>query len=396
MPLGNNHRIKTRHGRSFWGIGLSNFKLDVTKAGETKSLSGSVVGTVVVGVIMAAFMSFPLLMAMSDGVGSEDRDALIVAVVPAVILTITGIVATVNVFKRATITVLDDALDIEWQTISGRGQRVIRFAEFAGVLDREVVVKRKNSSTTYQILELAHPEKNWSVPLQVSTGRNSLRQTAEEISKALGVPLLRQDGDTITMRDSDTLDQTISERVASGELKDSFDPNSAPPKGLRVDYGKKDGKPRIKIWVEAPRLPVKFLMLFVIIGTVAPLAALIDGDPDAILGLAITVVMFVGLPLFLIRMDARTPRHLLISTEALTWQDDVAARFNLQSTGPLSLKMNEVEDVLVQSDGFMNPVIIAADKGQIKIAQGINKEAADWLRSYIISAIANAPKADNK
>ncbi|MEM6903031.1 MAG: hypothetical protein AAF556_07315 [Pseudomonadota bacterium] len=395
-------QIKPRLGRSYWGISLNRHDFDVTKRGERVTLQGNVFGTLALGLFMAVFLAVPGFVHLDKIMSSEDRGGVVLFMLPAIILTITGIVATLSVFKRADVTVLDKALDIHWRSIAGNRHRVVHFSEFAGVLSREYVVRRKNSSTTYQILELAHADEKWSVPIKIRTGRKPMRDEAETLSKALGIPLLRQDGDTITARDSEALDQTIRERVASGALDDSFDVNATPPKGLRLDYVKEGGKPLIKVHVEAPRLPRTFLMLFPIIGIIAPIMAFLDGDPDAFIGIAITTVMFVGIPLFMFRMDAKNPRYLEISTTEVSYHDKAGSRLivNGRSVNGRSnrkkLKMAEVEEVLVQTDGFMNPVIIAGDKGQMKIASGISKEAATWLRGYIISAIANAPKDAGK
>ncbi|MBV6633748.1 MAG: hypothetical protein KI792_12040 [Alphaproteobacteria bacterium] len=389
----NDSQIKPRMGRSFWGVSLSRHDFDVTKNGERMTLKGNVFGTLALGLFMAAFLAFPGFMHLDQIMTSEGKDGAILFILPAIIITITGIFATLAVFRRAEVTVMDKALDIHWRSITGNRHRTIYFTEFAGVLSREYVVKRKNSSTTYQILELAHLEEKWSVPIKVKTGRRPLRDEAEALSKELGIPLLRQDGNSITARASDALDQTISEQVASGGLADTFDPNSQPPKGLTVEYERSGGKPHIKVHVEVSRLPRVFLSIFPVVGIIAGGAALMEGDSDAWFAAVLMGVMFVALPIFIMRMEAKHSRHLMITPEGLEWHDAVGQNFGVKS--PVErLRMGDIEEVRVLTDNFMNPVIIAGDKGQMKIAHGLNKKAAEWLRGYLISAIANAPKAE--
>ena len=390
--------LKTRHTLKFFGIYLRRFDLDPKENGAEAVLRKSPWVTLILGIMMAAFMSFPAIMAGLDAAGSNGdnrgaEEAARFLMLPGLaIMGCTILVCFWNWRRYAHITVTPDGFHVVRAGLFGSENYTLDHREFLGVLLREYVVKSKNSSTTYQVVELLHPDPDKSVPLYIHASRNPARDRMETLAKDMDLPGLRQSGNRIIGRDTDDLDKSIKERVAAGEIRESYDAKSTPPAGLSLEHQRIDGTPTLIVNILARRLPA-FLPWLIGIFSAMPLVGIIsDGEYDKLWIGVLVFCLFGGVMFLAARHDRNTPRRLLITPQEIRAEDAAAQNYG-HRIGRSSLRLDDIEEVHTESSGMMHRVMISSDKGEMRVGNGISADAADWLSQFIISAIANADTA---
>lgn len=260
----------------------------------------------------------------------------------------------------------------------------LAYRDFAGVMLRERTIRRKNSSTTYHIVELHHPDRTRCLPLYVSRNGSPPRAAWEAAAKALDLPALLPDAAGPIVRAAGDLDRSLKELAASGQIQVDERYRETPPAGLLVS---KETEPEetIRVAIRRRRLPLWLLLPF---GGM-PLAVMIAGlsQPEA-WPMALFGLGFLGIAGLMWFLDGQKARELRITRRAIAlddpWPWDRRARKRLA--------LDEIETVRIRrSPSNLGPeLVIEGDRGYIALGPGINAAGNAWLRSLIVAAIARA------
>ncbi len=260
-----------------------------------------------------------------------------------------------------------------------------RYSEFEGVLLREHTRRNKNSSTTYQIIELKHPDPSKTLPLHVSTGTRPPRSAWESYGQKLALPALRQTADGIMGRDVSDFDQTLKMLGDAGKIDAGYDPSESIPDGLSVETTDAPHGEELKVTILANRFPLwlralffGFPAIFVAVGVLQP-----EVWPMSLFG-----GIFICAAYLVFRQTGKSPRTIRLTRDALTVSD---SSFLLQEH-ETTFKLDEIEDLSVQASrsGMGLELRISSDRREGAAGHGLDRDALDWLRRYITAAIVNA------
>ena len=259
------------------------------------------------------------------------------------------------------------------------------YSDYEGVLWREHTRRSKNSSTTFQIIELKHPEDDKTLPLLVTTKKKSPRQDWNDYAHKLGLTALRESGDDVIKRSVDDLGKSLKDLTEESKVDVAWDPNEAVPDGLMTEPVSLPDGDGLKVTVTAPLYPlaVKVLFylapsIFIVIGLLVPearIAALAGGG-------------FMVLVWFIFRHSDNASRFILLTRDNVTVHDSSRSKGKAERIVPL----DDIAGITVQrSRSGMGPELrIGSRKDEIPFGQGMSSDALDWLKRYLTAAIATA------
>ena len=291
--------------------------------------------------------------------------------------------ATTLLFRRHIAVLSDDGVEVTQRSLFGAKAWYEPYRAYKGVLRRKVVVRTKNSSRTYQVIELLHEDRDKCVPLFIRQTKEQPRSQWEGYAERLELPALEIEDGGLSARQHDELDKSLRERVADGAVSHAFDPDERPPAGLEVT---RDHADSFTIAITAPRFPLWFFGIFVVIGLGLIGASLLGGDDSVMMFLA--GLLFGGFPLYLLYRDRTTSRAIRLDRQRLTVEDPM--RGKKRGTG--SLAFDQIESITLRTEkgSIGSELVIAGDAGEIAIGSGLSREALDWLKNFLVAAIATA------
>ncbi len=284
---------------------------------------------------------------------------------------------------RRTLNITRTRVSFGERTPLGRRNWQEPLSAYKGIRHYTRVIKSKNSSTTYQIVELAHQNPARAVPLFVQPGMKMPRQKIEDYASALELSVMGGTGQAA--RHADDLDKSIRELSAEGKFENRFDPNSPIPPTLKILTSGSGEDAELKITILAPRIPraLQFAMIIipVLFGGVASLGN------NSLIPLGIGLVVLVAAILAILR-DRRTPRIVRINRNSITGEAGLAGG----KTPPKTIPFGSVEEVYVRRDanGRGQNIVVAGDHATIAIGAGLPAKSLEWLRGYIAAAILTA------
>ncbi len=290
-------------------------------------------------------------------------------------------IASLRRKRRATFR--SEGVEVEGRRFWGAESWYQPYTAFKGVLHREEIVKTKNSSTTYQVIELLHDDPKKCVLLYVQATTKLPRERWEGYARQLRLPALEAGVAGVIERDHGDLDKSLKHLVEEGKVTHGFDPDAEVPRGLYVERRDMDS---LKVVITAGRYPIWFLALFMLVGAAMMTGAFFtDQNPIILFGAGL---LFSGLPCFMLVRDRAARREISLDRRELTVTD--ALRLNRHSRSELSL--DEIESIAIRrargNTGW--ELVIASDRGPIYVGLGLSKTALAWLKDFITAAIATA------
>lgn len=284
---------------------------------------------------------------------------------------------------RRTLNITRTQISFNERTPLGRRSWQEPLSAYKGIRHYTREIKSKNSSTTYQIVELAHQNPARAVPLFVQQGMKMPRQKIEDYASALDLSVIGGFGQAA--REVEDLDKSIRELSAEGKFENRFDPNSPVPPALKITTSGRGEGAELKITILASRIPraLQFAMIVipVLFGGVASL-----GNNSLIpLGIGFAVLVVAILTII---HDKRTPRIVRINRNSITGEAGIAGG----TTIPKTILFGSVEEVYVRRDGNGRGqnIIVAGDHITLAIGAGLPAKSLEWLRGYIAAAILTA------
>lgn len=332
------------------------------------------------GCVWLAF-SMPLV---TQTAGAGGLALVITLIFPAIGIVIAG-GSLLQLFTHRRVTFDEGGVEVEGRSLRGRESWRLPYDDFAGVLHREHRIKRKHGSTTYQIIELHHRDRDKCIPLHVTRGTEIPRAAWEGYARALKLPALQDSGGRIVERAPEDLDASLKDLAARGRISIDFDPNEAPPSGLAVRQDKEDGADVLRVALTRGRLRLWMAALFAGVPTVLLVTGLAQPRawPMALFGGGFLAV--VG---YLWWRDRRSLRELRITRDAVTLDDPWPWDRNAVDSLPLA----EIESVRTRRarSNLGRELVIEGDRGYIVTGPGLSREALVWLERYVTAAVTTA------
>ncbi len=356
-------------------------KVDLSTLPQTVDLSPSRAGAVVQIVFGTAWTLF--VWSMVTEVRQDDLLVLVFAVPFSLIGLGMALHGLATLRRKRSVVFRGDGVEVEGRGLWGAESWYQPYTAFKGVLHREEVVKTKNSTTTYQIVELLHEDPKRCVLLYVKATTERPRERWEGYARRLELPALESGADGVVERAHGDLDKSLKDLVGEGKITHAFDPEAAAPRGLYVERRDADS---LKVVITAGRYPIWFLTLFMLAGAAMMVGAFFnEQNPVVLFGAGL---LFGGLPGYMLVRDRAARREISLDRRRLTVTD--ALRLNRHSRDGLML--DEIESIAIRParGNSGRELVIASDRGPIHVGLGLSKEALAWLKDFITAAIATA------
>ena len=363
--------------------GLRRLKVDLNDPSGEVDLSPSKTVAIVQMLFAAVWVSFCIPLVFSFG-GAPIYVMAFVAVFPLIGV---GLMAGAlsMLLRRRNVRFEKDCVWVKERTWFTTEEWYAPYSDFEGVLWREHILRGKNSTTTFQIIELKHPEAEKTLPLRVTTKKKPPKRDWDDYARKLGLPALRESGDEIIERAVGDIGKSLKDLSEEHKVDVTWDPNEPVPNGLvtePVSLPEGDG---LKVTITAPLYPLAVQALFygaasvfIVIGLLAP-----GAWPAALIGASFIVLMW-----FVLRHGNKASRYILLSRDAITVHDTSKSK----SKAERKVFIDDLRGITVQrSRTGMGPELhLGSEKDEIPLGQGLSKDALDWLRRYLTAAIATA------
>ena len=362
---------------------LGRVDVDLTTLPRTVDLSGSRMAAVVM-VIFAGGWTFIAVSIFASFSDAPVFVSLFAAIFPLVGLAF--LVSGIRLLLRRRVVKFDrSGVSVQERKLLSETEWHARYSEYEGVLLREHTRRGKNSSTTYHIIELKHPDPTTTLPLHIRSGTEPPRSAWEGYCHQLGLPALRRTADGITEREVGDLNRTLKTLADEGKIEAAYDPNEPVPDGLSVATVHGPGGEELQVTILANRIPRRiralffvFPAIFIVVGVVQPAAW-----PMSLFG-----ALFICGAHLIFRRSSKSPRTIKLTRDALTVSD---SSFLLQEHDA-TFRLDDVENLSIQHSrsGVGLELRISSDRDEVSAGHGLKHEALDWLRRYITAAIVSA------
>ncbi len=354
---------------------------DLTELPQTLDLTASRAGAVIVMLVGGVWVA-----AAFAAIGGSESLAPgdLVFLVGATLLGVAIIGWALSLlFRRSRAVLSADGVEVTERGLFGAKAFYEPYAAFEGVLHRQIVVRNKRNTRTYQVIELLHADRDRCVPLYVRRTKEMPRARWEDYAKRLKLPALELEEGTVTARQHDELDKSLRDRVADGAVSLSFDPGTLPPDGLVVT---RDHSDAFTVAITAPRFPFWFLVMFVLMGLGLMAASFFVADKPVMV--FASGMVFVAIPLIMLYCDRTSPRAIRLDRKRLAVDDRLRSRRH----GPRSMPFDQIESIALRAERGkkVRDLIIAGDAGRIRVGEGLSREALGWLKNFLTAAIATA------
>lgn len=286
------------------------------------------------------------------------------------------------------------------------------FANYTGIRWEHFVEHRGSGDIDrthidHDIVALAHPDPSRTVPLFCGATRQKPTMAAQQpipakvtstvlpraawegFSRLLGLPAIDARDGAEDARAAEDLDKSLQQLATEGKIDKGW-MDRPPPDGLSVEVTGAAGAEVLRLTIHKPS--TGFLTLILAgFGVVL----LIAGGVAQASGLAVAGVLFAGLGLGLRALQKRAPRRIEISRQRLSHVNPLIDSDNF------SLPLTEIESVTLRRTGRavvgqlmpglgVRELVIGTDAGDHTLGAGLPAPALNWLRRYIVAAIANA------
>lgn len=267
----------------------------------------------------------------------------------------------------------------------------------------DVISQSGNSSrsrtTTYQLIELAHPKSSRTVPLyRANVSDENARREWERLSRVMSLSAIDSREIDEVVRDTADLDKSIKQLAQEGKL-DAAWRDQTPPARLELTYeDAPDGAPTQSMTVALP--PRISRTVWRGIQLVVGVFLLIAAFQLHVFGAVVLGASLVGLE-FLRRFSERNPRKLTVTRQRISYEDPT------QSNAAFAMELSLIEGIDTRrvmigktegSEAFKravskvmsdNVLVLVSDERERQIS-GLSDPELEWLQQFLRSAVANA------
>lgn len=313
------------------------------------------------------------------------EELLLVAIAAVFPLIGVGLIVAglVQMYRRQHVRFGDSAVEVWERNLTGLRYWVAPYSEYAGVLQREHTVRRKNRSTIYQIIQLCHDDPACDLPLHVARGDVPPRERWEAWAARLGLPALQFDDDRITGRPADTLDDSFAEQLRAGNATAGMG-YGPPPESVKVG----EDASGLRIDFKTTRMALAWYGVFALIPAVFIAVGAFDpeGWPSMLVG-----IVFLGIIGWLAWKDSTSPRAIRLTRDTVENLDE----WRWHGGDVETLNAADVENLRIHRSGKGGRVVvIESDRGTMHVGQGLPREDLTWLRDFLVAEIARRARRD--
>jgi hypothetical protein len=318
---------------------------------------------------------------------AHDPDPIALGVAGVFPLIGLGLIAAglVQLYRRQSVTFGETGVEVCERLLTGPRRWSAQYGDYAGVLQREHIVSTKNSSTTYQIIQLLHADPAYDLPLYVDRGDTSPRQRWEALAQRLRLSALHIDDDRIAARPAEALNASLAERVRAGHLTTGTALYDPPPASIKVSEDLSTGAHDLVIAPRRGRVPLAGYGVFAVL----PLAflAMVFVNPGQ-WPFAAVAVAFLATIAWVRWKDTASPRAIRLTSEAVENRDT----WRLNTADAATLNYSEIEAVRIYRSAKIGSLVVAieSDRGTMHLGQGLSRAELVWLRDYLTARIAQA------
>jgi hypothetical protein len=289
----------------------------------------------------------------------------------------------VQMYRRQRVRFGESGVEVQERNLTGLRHWSKAYSDYAGVLQREHLVRNKNSSTTYQIIQLCHADPAYDLPLHVDRGDVPPRHLWEAWAARLRLPALQIDDDRITARPAETLNHSLAQQLRAGHVTAGMG-YGPPPKSINVG----EDATGLRIDLKPGRLPLGWYAVLALIPAVFIVAGAMDPDgrPAMLVGL-----VFLGIVGWLVWKDFSSPRAIRLTRDTVENLD----QWRWHSGDVETLNAADIEVVRIHRSSKGGRVVaVESDRGSMHLGQGLSREDLTWLRDFLIAEIARRARRD--
>lgn len=259
------------------------------------------------------------------------------------------------------------------------------YSAFKGVAMRQQSVPSGTQPQTYHIVELRHPNPRLSLPLLVTSDGPPPSSLLERLARVLGLSALPLDNSEAAEEIVDPLNQPLEDLARDTDITVLYDANEPVPSDIGVDATDQDGQEALEITLKSNR-PRGVVRLFLAVGPPVTLAfALFSGSWF----IGIDAITFAAIAAFVFWSEMRHRRQLVVTRDAI----DLKRPWWLfgESTSK-RLELDRIDGLYIRPDRTLGleELVIEAGGETIETGGGLSPDALDWLRRYLLAAIATA------
>jgi|GEM_PF-4092835 len=396
----------------------------------------SSMGRIVVGPVLA-WLGYGMIGANSGVLAGVPFGETLVLVSPLIIAGFGLVLLTQGVFRlnhRIWVHIENGMVEAKAMSILGSDKWTEPLAAYQGVRWRELVVQSRlrvggnnttgrNMPRIYQVLDLYHTDPTRCIPLYVTRLRenrgqafsklNEIMQRSDEardklgsfavkiddlqvntrsrwegIATVLGVPTIDARDGKQEVRAAADIDKSIRELADEGKIDAEWD-GRPPPAGLDLAYLGGDnasGAQEISVTILARKFPIwLYAGLFLLFGFL-----FLNG----LFQMELVLIVFGGLiaagTVWHWKSETKNPRSVRITRSQLLINTPNPGNASKSNT----VAHTAIESVTISSrnsqSSFGLQLVVATDREEFKIGLGLSKEALEWLRELILSAVAKA------
>ena len=264
------------------------------------------------------------------------------------------------------------------------------YLAFLGVATRQLIVAMGSHDRTFHIVEPKHPNPRLSLPLLVSDTGPPPREVLLSAARTFGLSVLDESGDDAGVNRSENdrfalFNRPMDELAQTHDLTELHDSNEPLPSELCIEWGSPNGKETLTVTMQAHR-PASRWRALLIAGPIAAVAfaAFVESTVIMVEGL-----VFAALLAFFFANGLRRRRRLVVARRGLVHE---APWWNPGAGPRQSVALEDVEGVYINNSksGLGHHIEIHAGEASFYAGAGLSVASLDWLRRFLLAAIAAA------
>jgi len=259
------------------------------------------------------------------------------------------------------------------------------YSAFKGVAMRQQSVPSGTQPQTYHIVELRHPNPRLSLPLLVTNDGPPPNGMLEKLARVLGLSALPLDNSEAAEEVVDPLNRPLEDLTRDTDISALYDANEPVPSDIGVDATDQDGEEALEITLKSNR-PRGVIRLFLAAGPPVTLAfALFSGSWF----IGIDAITFAAIAAFVFWSELRHRRQLVVTRDAI---DLKKPWWLFGASTSKRLELDRIDGLYIRPDSTLGleELVIEAGGETIETGGGLSPDALDWLRRYLLAAIATA------
>ena len=259
------------------------------------------------------------------------------------------------------------------------------YTAFLGVASRKHVVSAALEDSLIHIAELSHMNPKLSLPLLVSSDGPPAKKNLMGAARLFGIPLLKEEPEKQLEQQFQRLNKPIAKIAKTYDLANLYDPREPVPRDLKIDAPIKDSEGLLRVTLRPHRMKPLWRLLLLAGATYSTAVTIVTSNL-AIIG---SNLIFLILATILLVGSLLHSRRLRISRQTLIcespWWRPSAKRL-------IEVPLSEIDGIHIKTSpsGHGNILEIERGRERIQLGNSLSPASLDWLRRFLIAAIATA------